>query len=270
MTLGTHQYYFSPLEDEATKLRVEVQRPYSEQFLTGLGLRNGLRVADIGCGSGHVSCWIATQVAPDGYVAGYDINGPAIAAAKEEARYHQLNNVEFGEASVYALPRHEPKFDLVYSRLLVDDLADKEHALRLMCERVKPGGILACEVMDMCSSYCHPRSAAFDRLVEFYLTFAKEYRGKEQDFARNMFMHFQDIGLESVQVGIVQPVFYGPRLKRYLAFMVEEFVPAAIQMNLTTQEEGEHLATEIRALVQDERCIMAGGRIFQVAGQLPQ
>jgi ubiquinone/menaquinone biosynthesis C-methylase UbiE len=248
---------------------VEVQRPYSEQFLSGLGLRNGWRVADIGCGSGHLSCWIATQVAPAGSVNGYDIYGAAIGAAVEEAAYHGLSNIAFGEASVYELPRHHPKFDLVYSRLLLDDLPDKEQALRRMSEQVKPGGILACEMMDMYSSYCHPRSAAFDRLVEFYLTFAQEHRGREQDYAQNVFVHFQDIGLESVQVGIVQPVFYGPHLQRYLNFMVEEFVPPLIQMKMTTQEEGEQLAAAIRALVHDDRCIMAGGRIFQVAGRMP-
>lgn len=270
MNAASRERYFSALEDEATRLRIEAQQPYSEFFLSGLGLRDGLQVAEVGCGSGHIACWLATQVGPSGRVIGYDLSPWAITAASEVAQHHQLTNIEFIERSVFALPERERRFDLVYSRLLLDDLPDKTQALRLLSEQAKPGGVLACEMMDMYSSYCHPRSPAFDRLVELYLTFAKEHRGSEQDFAQNLFIRFQDLGLEAVRINLVQPVFHGPRLKHYMALMVKEFIPPLLKMGMTTEAEGERLTAAIEALVQDNRCVMAGGRMFQVAGRLPQ
>ena len=40
----------------------EVHGPDTRAFLQRAGLKSGMRVADIGCGIGTISCWMAEQV----------------------------------------------------------------------------------------------------------------------------------------------------------------------------------------------------------------
>jgi methylase of polypeptide subunit release factors len=57
-------YILATGEAAASRLEMleEIFGPHSRQLLEKAELSNGLRVADIGCGTGLVSLWIATQL----------------------------------------------------------------------------------------------------------------------------------------------------------------------------------------------------------------
>ena len=61
-------YILATGEAAASRLEMleEIFGPHSRQLLEKAGLAKGLRVADIGCGTGLVSLWIATQVGAEG------------------------------------------------------------------------------------------------------------------------------------------------------------------------------------------------------------
>src|SRR5262245_60653076 len=65
-------------------------------------LEPGLRVLDIGCGTGSITAGIAQAVAPDGYAIGVDINTTLI----EEARrsHIEISNLSFTVSDVYSIP----------------------------------------------------------------------------------------------------------------------------------------------------------------------
>ena len=68
------EYILATGEAAASRLEMleEIFGPHSRQLLVKAGLSKGLRVADIGCGTGLVSLWIGTQVGPEGRVVGVD------------------------------------------------------------------------------------------------------------------------------------------------------------------------------------------------------
>ena len=64
------------------------------------GLRPGMRVLDLPCGTGTVSGWIAQQVGDQGSVVGADIDRDQLGVAQSQCR--GVPQLEFMEANVYA------------------------------------------------------------------------------------------------------------------------------------------------------------------------
>jgi len=63
----------------------EIFGPHSQELLGRAGLTQGMRVADIGCGTGLVSLWIAAQLGAGGSVMGVDMSGEQLRIAEKNA-----------------------------------------------------------------------------------------------------------------------------------------------------------------------------------------
>src|SRR5262245_50685367 len=84
------------------RLLHEVYGPGTEALFHRVGLRDGLRVVEIGCGSGNIACWVAQQVAPSGSVMAIDISPDQIQVARQQAQHQNLRNIEFQVADAYS------------------------------------------------------------------------------------------------------------------------------------------------------------------------
>lgn len=84
-------------------------------------LESGIRVADVGCGSGHVLNLLARRF-PRSQFTGYDLAEDALAAARDEARAYELENVRFEAVDVAGLSAVSA-FDLVLAFDAVHDQA---------------------------------------------------------------------------------------------------------------------------------------------------
>lgn len=58
----------------------------TQAFLIKAGLTKGMKVLELGCNSGKMSCWIASQVGEQGQVIAIDNNPLEIEAARKYAR----------------------------------------------------------------------------------------------------------------------------------------------------------------------------------------
>src|SRR5213592_32936 len=74
-------------------------------------LERGIRVADLGCGTGHAINLMARQY-PNSTFVGYDLGEDAVARARAEASEMGVSNARFEVLDVARLPG-EPKFDLL-------------------------------------------------------------------------------------------------------------------------------------------------------------
>jgi SAM-dependent methyltransferase len=100
-------------------------------------LEEGIRVADVGCGTGTAAILIASAY-PSSVVFGFDVSEDSLAVARERAQ--DLPNIEFALASVEEIPT-EPGFDLITSFDVIHDLVDPAAALRRIREALRPGGV---------------------------------------------------------------------------------------------------------------------------------
>jgi arsenite methyltransferase len=110
---------------------------------------NGLRVLDLGSGSGR-DCYILSKlVGPNGYVVGVDMTDEQIATSQKHIEYHtklfgySKPNVEFLKGYIEHLDQLNlplASFDLVVSNCVLNLSPDKESVLRGVYALLKPGG----------------------------------------------------------------------------------------------------------------------------------
>lgn len=102
-------------------------------------LRSGLRVMDVGCGSGLALITLA-QAFPRSRFVGYDLSKEAIEAARRQARRRELTNIEFDTRDATELG-HDADFDLVTAFDIVHDQKAPDAVLRQIRRALKPGGV---------------------------------------------------------------------------------------------------------------------------------
>jgi len=102
-------------------------------------LKQGIRVADIGCGTGHAVNLMAREYPASSFL-GYDLGEDAIVRARAEAREMRLANAAFELLDVAQL-KSEPKFDLITSFDAIHDQRDPATVLRRIAGALAPEGV---------------------------------------------------------------------------------------------------------------------------------
>ena len=125
-------------------LRRWLQPP--DKVIERSGIKPGMTVMELGCGSGAFTLFIAREVGKRGKVYAVDIQ-PAMIRQLErklsKAESQGITNIEIRQASAYELPFADATFDLVCMVTVLQEIPDKGKALREIKRVLKPGGILA-------------------------------------------------------------------------------------------------------------------------------
>lgn len=112
------------------------RRIYDEQLVDGFlgkfgelteALKKGIRVLDIGCGTGHAVNILAREY-PNSTFVGYDLAEDGIAQAQTEAQEMRLSNVTFEVRDVTHFPI-APPYDLIMAFDTIHDLAGPDVVL---------------------------------------------------------------------------------------------------------------------------------------------
>ncbi|MET4657949.1 ubiquinone/menaquinone biosynthesis C-methylase UbiE [Streptomyces sp. PvP037] len=108
--------------------------------VAGIGLREGDRVLDAGCGTGRALPALRAAVGPSGVVLGADLT-PAM--LREAARAGRDLDGALLLTDVAALPLRASSLDAVFAAGLIAHLPDPAGNLREIARVVRPGGVLA-------------------------------------------------------------------------------------------------------------------------------
>jgi SAM-dependent methyltransferase len=102
-------------------------------------LTAGIRVADVGCGTGHTTNLLARGF-PNSQVVGYDLAEDAIDRGRAEAAEYGLSNVSFEVLDVTRLPA-DPPLGAAFAFDAFHDQADPAGVLAGVFEALSPGGV---------------------------------------------------------------------------------------------------------------------------------
>ena len=110
------------------------------------GIKDGMHVLEIGCGSGAYTTFVARAVGGEGKVYALDIQPEMLQQlenklAKPENK--DIKNIELVNSSAYDLPFDDSSLDLAYMVTVFQEIPDRSRALQQVRRVLKPGGILA-------------------------------------------------------------------------------------------------------------------------------
>jgi SAM-dependent methyltransferase len=262
------QYVLATGDAAANRLRIlnNIYGPGSRSVLERAGIQRGMRVADLGCGTGMTTRLLAELVGPTGEVVGVDFS----AAQIEQARAllpTELTNVSFIEGSASETRLTEDSFDLVYSRFLLIHMAEAEAALREMHHLLKPNGILVCEDGDLTSAGSEPASK-LNAFSDLFGGLGPKW-GVDYTLGRRLFRMVRAANFSQPEITVNQPAFAQGENKQLLELSVAEAGPSFVAAGLITSEELVSTLGDMRRLAQDETIVALMPRMSQVWARKP-
>jgi SAM-dependent methyltransferase len=177
---------------------------YTEHALRLAGLRQGMRVLDIGCGPGDVSFIAARLVGPSGSVLGVDAAPEMIELARVRAAEQGLSTVHFTRSAIDAIALDEP-VDAVVGRLILMHLPDPAATLRRLSSFVRPGGVIAFSENDITGARSIPDMPLFGQVTAGIVR-SFEAMGLSPRFGTTLHTIFTDAGLGAPRMTLGTPI----------------------------------------------------------------
>jgi SAM-dependent methyltransferase len=160
-------------------------------------LQPGMRVLDVGCGSGAITCGIAEAVGPGGAVVGIDVNGELLARAAAVGAEHANLSFELADVAQFA---SSDGFDIVNAARVLQWLAEPQDALDAMATLTVPGGRVVVLDYDHSELRWEPEPPA--EVAHFYTAFLlwRAGAGMDNELAKHLPGMFVDAGLGEIVV----------------------------------------------------------------------
>jgi len=141
---------------EAARLEAKVDPDAWVQKYLAQRVRPGTEVLSVGCGPGVILNEVS-ELHPSVRATGIDISADRVKEAFQRNRENPRLNFVRGDAQ--AMPFPSDSFDLVYSRMLLQYLREKEKAVAEMARVCRPGGIVLLQDLDGQLLWHYPEDA---------------------------------------------------------------------------------------------------------------
>ena len=124
--------------------RRRIQPP--AQLIERSGIKKGMQVLDLGCGSGAFTTFVARAVGEKGKVYALDIQADMLKQLENKLSRPEnkdIKNIKLIEGNAYELPFDDASLDLVYMVTVLQEIPDRNKTLAEVKRVLKPGGLLA-------------------------------------------------------------------------------------------------------------------------------
>jgi len=188
--------------------------PYTRDFLVRAGLKEGMRVLDVGSGGGDVSFLAAELVGPEGSVLGVDRSAEAVERARTRAircNIHgedgptktsakTMSPVAFAVGDPASMHFDRP-FDAIIGRFVLMYQEDPAASLRNMLRNVQEGGLVAFQELDSTTCRSWPAGPVFDEAARWLME-ALRRSGARTELGLEIHSLFLDCGLPAPKMRI--------------------------------------------------------------------
>jgi len=235
-----------------------------DAYLGLLGIADGQRVLDVGCGSGAVTRAIARRVGDRGVAVGLDPSPALLEVARELAREAGLGDrIELYEGSALRLPFPDRSFDAVLCATVLSHVPGGEAAIPELVRVLRPGGRLGVFDMDTdMTTFTHPDRALTRRIVAA----ASDATAVDGWLARRMPSLFEQAGLVDIRARGFFPLETDPQ--SFYAGLAERSAEVALKAGAITADERSRWVQALHA-EQARGPVVAGRLHIFVQGRKP-
>ena len=260
-TTPARHYLLGHTESELRRLDLQgaLYRDTTRRALIEAGVGPGMRVLDIGCGTGDVALTAAELVGPGGYVLGVDHGPQAIVTAAAKVAALGLEHVGFEVTELEDFER-PLAFDAIVGRFVLMHQSDPAGVLRLLLRSVRPGGTVAIveswmEILRT-GGHSHPHSPLYDDIVRWKSAVVAG-AGADLHAGGRLRATLAEAGLERIECRMEALVAGGPDSPyyEYVEQSVRSMLPEAARQGLGvfTAESARGLADRLREEVTRTR-----------------
>ena len=123
--------------------RQRLQPP--QRIMADSGIKVGMKILEVGCGSGAFTIAAARATGPTGRIYALDIEEDMLKHLERKLARPEncdISNIELVNKSAYELPFDDNSIDLVFMVTVFQEIPDKKRALKEIQRVLKPSGIL--------------------------------------------------------------------------------------------------------------------------------
>jgi SAM-dependent methyltransferase len=239
----TEVYPFQSSDDERKRLIAQggLVAPLTRRLFERAGITAGMRVLDIGSGSGDVALLAAQLVGPTGDVTGVDRDPAQVEFAEQRAKAQGLANVRFVTGDFREI-EIIPAVDAIVGRLVLMYAADPLDAIGRALRNLRSGGVVALQesIIDYEGPvFIEPLDCLAARAAEWFRAGFK-HAGVHSRMGMRLFALMRKAGLNpSTEIDMLVPIQEGPdgALFSTLASVVRSQIPAIVASGAATEAE---------------------------------
>ena len=187
-------------DQEAIRLEMKTDRMALEKQALWAGIKPGMRVVDIGCGSGKPTQYLHKLVQPNGRVTGVD--------SSEERILHARNHFGKGNVDYVCRDIREPlddigEFDFIWIRFVLEYYRSSSFEIvKNVSKILKPGGILCLIDLDHnCLSH-YGQSPKLDRTFKGIMETLERTADFDPYMGRKLYSYMFDLCFEEIDVDL--------------------------------------------------------------------
>jgi SAM-dependent methyltransferase len=252
------------LQRQAQMLAEDARRQFD-----WIGVSEGARVVEIGCGPQGNLDLLSELVGPGGSVTGIESNEDAARLARQFVSDRNLANVEVihGDGRATGLPRGA--FDLATARLVLVDAPRPEQIVAEMVALVRPGGKVAFYEADWSGGICDPPQPAWNRAFKLLQAYSS-LNGIDLFVGRRIPQMLREAGLIDIQEDcIVSVIPQGNMHRTILSHFIESLRDRLLAQKIISGAELNDLLKELKRHIDDSQPLVVGGLLFQAWGRRP-
>ena len=196
----TQRTYLMESDAEAARLELKTDFERLARQARWAGIAPGMRVADIGCGSGKTTAFLHQLVQPDGTAVGVDASEERLAHARE---HFAAAGIEYLRRDFYQPLTDMGRFDFIWVRFVLE--YHRQAAARIvrnLLDVLNPGGILCLIDLDYnCLSH-YGLSDRLDRAIAGVIGHLETTADFDPYMGRKLYAMMYDLGLEDIRVDL--------------------------------------------------------------------
>jgi len=215
-----------------------------------LGVRPGMRIVDVGCGTGDFTRYVASLVPGKSTIIGVDARAASLKSAERETAKENLRAViSFRRGDAYKIPVDDNWADLACCRTLIMHLKDPVKAVREMARVTRRGGTIAAFERGSIGAAFIPGDEKLTRLAlrlgEAYTVGVRKLEGKSFDVGERLPTIFREAGLKNTFAEIQADSYLASDPRRKLKDVKDE-----LEFELATFKETKQVS---------DKAMIAGG-----------